>query len=94
MDFNFTLQQEKFREELREFLTAEVPVEKQEIFGLLTEEQYRKAVEDYGPRFRAQMGAEAIKELLKRADIEELAEEMRDRMRTETSVQKKLKYTE
>ncbi len=59
---------------------------------LLTEEQYRKAVEDYGPRFRAQMGAEAIKELLKRADIEELAEEMRDRMRTETSVQKKLKY--
>ena len=41
MDFNFTLQQEKFREELREFLTAEVPVEKQEIFGLLTEEQYQ-----------------------------------------------------
>ena len=59
---------------------------------LLTEEQYRKAREDYGPRFRAQMGAEAIKELLKRADIEELSEDLRDRMRTETSVQKKLKY--
>ena len=59
---------------------------------LLTEEQYRKALEDYGPQFRARMGAEAIKELLKRADIEELAEELRDRMRAETSVQKKLKY--
>ena len=59
---------------------------------LLTEEQYRKALEDYGPRFKAQMGAEAIKELLKRADIEDLAEDLRDRMRTETSVQKKLKY--
>ncbi len=31
---------------------------------LLTEEQYRKAREDHGTKFRAQMGAEAIKELL------------------------------
>ena len=58
---------------------------------LLAEDQYRKALADCGPKFRAQMGAEAIKELLKRADIEELAVELRDRMRTETSVQKKLK---
>ena len=58
---------------------------------LLTEEQYRKAKTEHGHRFRAQMGAEAIKELLKRADIEELAVELRDRMRAETSVQKKLK---
>ena len=59
---------------------------------LLTEEQFRKAQEEHGPKFRAQMGAEAIKELLKRAEIEDLAEELRERMRTETSVQKKLKY--
>ena len=58
---------------------------------LLTEEQFRKAQADFAPKFRAQMGAEAIKELLKRADIEELAVELRDRMHTETSVQKKLK---
>ena len=58
---------------------------------LLTEEQYRKARTDHGPKFRAQMGAEAIKELLKYADIEKLAVELRDRMRAETSVQKKLK---
>src|SRR5690606_3195439 len=60
---------------------------------LLTEEQYSKAREDYGPtKFRAQMGAEAIKELLKRVDIPHLAEDLRDRMRTETSAQKKLKF--
>src|SRR5512141_1181185 len=60
---------------------------------LLTEEQYRKAREDYGPvKFRAQMGAEAIKELLKRVSIERLAGELRDKMRAEPSAQKKLKY--
>ncbi len=59
---------------------------------LLTEEQYRKAREDFGMKFRAHMGAEAIKELLKRVSVEKLANELRDKMRAETSVQKKLKY--
>ena len=59
---------------------------------LLNEEQFRKAREDYGQKFRAQMGAEAIKELLKRVDIEGLAEELRVKMRSEVSVQKKLKF--
>ncbi len=41
---------------------------------LLTEDLYRKAREEHGPvKFRAQMGAEAIKELLKRVNIEKLA---------------------
>src|SRR5437667_718870 len=59
---------------------------------LLNEEQYRKAREEYGPKFRAQMGAEAIKELLKRVNIERLAIELREKMRTEQSAQKKLKF--
>src|SRR5713101_1374171 len=59
---------------------------------LLTEEQYRKAREEWGHKFRAQMGAEAIKELLKRVNIEKLAEELRVKMRTEQSAQKKLKH--
>lgn len=59
---------------------------------LLNEDQYRKAREDYGQKFRAQMGAEAIKELLKRVNVERLALELREKMRTENSVQKKLKY--
>jgi DNA-directed RNA polymerase subunit beta' len=59
---------------------------------LLTEEQYRKAREDYQHKFKAQMGAEAIKELLKRVNVDRLAEELRAKMRAETSAQKKLKY--
>src|SRR6187431_2031896 len=59
---------------------------------LLSEEQYRKAREEWGHKFRAQMGAEAIKELLKRVNVEKLAEELRTKMRSEPSAQKKLKY--
>jgi DNA-directed RNA polymerase subunit beta' len=60
---------------------------------LLSEEQYRKAREEYGfTKFKAQMGAEAIKELLRRENIEKLAEELRAKMRSETSVQKRLKF--
>ena len=59
---------------------------------LLNEEQYREARQEYGQKFRAQMGAEAIKELLKRVNIDQLAEEMRVKMRSESSVQKKLKF--
>jgi DNA-directed RNA polymerase subunit beta' len=65
---------------------------------LLTEEQYRKKREEFTdpktllPRFRAQMGAEAIKELLRRESVDKLAGELRERMRAETSQQKRLKY--
>jgi DNA-directed RNA polymerase subunit beta' len=65
---------------------------------LLSEEQYRKAKEEHSdprsgmPRFRAQMGAEAIKELLKRVNVERLSIELRERMKAESSAQKKLKY--
>ena len=59
---------------------------------LLTEEQYRHAREEFGSKFRALMGAEAIKELLKRINMEELAGELRVHMRSESSTQKKLKF--
>ena len=59
---------------------------------LLTGDQYRKAREEHGSKFRAQMGAEAIKELLKRTRIDDLHEELRAKMRVETSNQKRLKY--
>jgi len=38
------------------------------------------------------MGADAIKELLARVDVEGLARELREKMRTETSQQKRIKY--
>src|SRR4051794_1922302 len=59
---------------------------------LLNEEQYRKAREEHQHRFKAQMGAEAIKELLKRVNVERLSIELREKMKTEASAQKKLKY--
>jgi DNA-directed RNA polymerase subunit beta' len=60
---------------------------------LLNEDQYRKAREEYGfTAFTAQMGAEAIKSLLRNVDIETLAVELREKMKTEQSVQKRQKY--
>ncbi len=53
---------------------------------LLTEERFRELREKYSEdAFAAKMGAEAIKELLSRIDVDELAEELRIIMRTETS---------
>jgi DNA-directed RNA polymerase subunit beta' len=60
---------------------------------LLNEDQFRKKREEFGPLgFKAGMGAEAIKELLRRVDVDDLAGELRDKMKTETSVQKRLKH--
>ncbi|MEZ5317271.1 MAG: DNA-directed RNA polymerase subunit beta' [Vicinamibacterales bacterium] len=59
---------------------------------LLTEDQFRQERERWGQKFKAQMGAEAIKEMLRRVNVDRLAEEMREKMRHETSAQKKLKY--
>src|ERR671919_3131006 len=60
---------------------------------LLTDERYRELTRDYPGQFVAKMGAEAIKELLSMVNIEELAVELRRRMREETSQQKKLKFS-
>ncbi|MDO8445922.1 MAG: DNA-directed RNA polymerase subunit beta' [Deltaproteobacteria bacterium] len=56
---------------------------------LLSEEAYRKAVEEYGPNFKAEMGAEAIKELLKRLNLDSLYSEIRSELRLTTSKTKK-----
>ncbi len=58
---------------------------------LVSDDRYRQLREKY-PRLRCSMGAEAIKELLKRVDVERDAVELREKMRTENSVQKKIKY--
>ncbi len=58
---------------------------------LVSDDRYRQLREKH-PRLRCAMGAEAIKELLKRVDVDIEALDLRERMKTETSVQKKLKY--
>src|SRR5499426_3362911 len=52
---------------------------------LLTESQYRKKVEEYGGRFIAEMGAEAIRKLLKSVDVAKLSEDLRQEMRDANS---------
>src|SRR4051795_3504743 len=60
---------------------------------LLTDERFRELTRDYPNQFVAKMGAEAIKDLLSQINIQELVEELRLKMREETSQQKKLKYS-
>ncbi|MFQ5720079.1 MAG: DNA-directed RNA polymerase subunit beta' [Acidobacteriota bacterium] len=59
---------------------------------LLTDERYRELREEWGSSgFDARMGAEAIREMLRSIDVDKLAVQMRDEMKTQTSVQKRLK---
>ncbi len=60
---------------------------------LIQEDRYRQLMQEYPGRFKAKMGAEAIKELLHRVDPDDLAGELRVRMKEETSQQKKLKFS-
>lgn len=59
---------------------------------LLTEEEYKDAQEKYGDKFEASIGAEAIKKLLERIDINKEAERLRELMKNETSQQRKLRH--
>ena len=59
---------------------------------LLTEEKFRQLQQEYPGKFVAMMGAEAIKELLKRVDIDTLSHELRIKMKSENSQQKKVKF--
>ncbi|NIU60860.1 MAG: DNA-directed RNA polymerase subunit beta', partial [Gammaproteobacteria bacterium] len=59
---------------------------------LLSEEDFRKVLEEYGSEFRVGMGAEAIKELLRKVHVEKLGEELRKKMRADPSLQKRLRY--
>jgi len=65
----------------------DTPLKRQQ---LLTEEEYRKAREDYGDTgFEAEMGAEAIRKLLLGLDLVTLSKELREELHTTGSKQKK-----
>jgi len=68
---------------------GEAPLKERE---LLTEEKFRQLQQEHPGKFVAMMGAEAIKELLKRVDIDELSHELRTKMKNETSQQKRIKF--
>jgi len=58
---------------------------------LLTEEKYRKALEEFPGQFQVGIGAEAIRELLGAQDLETLSKELRAEMLTTGSQTKRLK---
>jgi DNA-directed RNA polymerase subunit beta' len=59
---------------------------------VISDERKRQLDQEQPGKFIAMMGAEGIKELLKKVDVEFLSEDIREKMKTETSQQKKLKY--
>ncbi len=79
------------------YFEAYVIVDPGEVEGLskgevITDERKRQLDQEFPGKFVAMMGAEGIKELLKKIDVESLSEEIRAKMKTEQSQQKKLKY--
>jgi DNA-directed RNA polymerase subunit beta' len=59
---------------------------------VITDEKKRQLDQEHYGKYIALMGAEGIKELLRRVDVETLSVEIREKMKTEQSQQKKLKY--
>jgi len=57
---------------------------------ILTEQQYREAKQMYGAKFKAAMGAEAIRDLLSQIDLVELSDDLRAKLK-EASGQKKIR---
>src|SRR3954464_2737515 len=59
---------------------------------VISDERKRALDQEFPGKFVAMMGAEGIKELLKKVDCEGLSLEIREKMKTESSLQKRLKY--
>jgi DNA-directed RNA polymerase subunit beta' len=59
---------------------------------LLTEEEYKEAQEKFGDKLEVSIGAEAIKKILERIEINKESDELRKLMKTETSQQRKLRH--
>ncbi|RME90939.1 MAG: DNA-directed RNA polymerase subunit beta', partial [Anaerolineae bacterium] len=62
-------------------------------FTFLSENRYRELKSRWGQVFRADMGAEAFYDILKRLDLDKLAEELWNEVRTTRSKQKRKKAT-
>ncbi len=66
---------------------GDTPLEHKQI---LTDREYRESIDMYGETFKAAMGAEAVKEVLRSIDLETLAEELHD-LTVNSSGQKRLR---
>jgi len=60
---------------------GQTPLSKKQI---LSEKEYRDSIEKFGHKFRAGMGAEAIKEILAEIDLEKMSQELREELNDAT----------
>ncbi|MBA4348434.1 MAG: DNA-directed RNA polymerase subunit beta' [Thermodesulfovibrio sp.] len=60
---------------------------------LLSEDEYKKKLSEFGNRFKSGMGAEAIRELLKKIALESLAKELKEKIDSVSSLGLKRKLT-
>jgi DNA-directed RNA polymerase subunit beta' len=79
------------------YFEAYVVVDPGEVPGLskgevISDERKRQLEQEYPGKFVAMMGAEGIKALLRKIDVDQLSQEIREAMKTEASQQKKAKY--
>ncbi|MBE3129951.1 MAG: DNA-directed RNA polymerase subunit beta', partial [Acidobacteria bacterium] len=68
---------------------ADTPLKEKQ---LLNEEEFKDAQEKYGDKFEASIGAEAIKILLLKINIQKESERLRKLMKKDASQQRKLRY--
>ena len=96
------LQMEALRSELEDQSTASARPDpratREELmdlrpFTFLSETRYRELKQRWGQVFRADMGAEAFYDILRRLDLDKLAEELWHEVRTTKSKQKRKKAT-
>ncbi len=69
---------------------GDTPLKKKQ---LLTEEQYQEAIEKYGHRFVAKMGAEAIRDLLREIDLDKMAQKFHGDLKKAKAEQTQKKAT-
>src|SRR6202453_3436235 len=60
-----------------------------EVAQLLSEDEFQKLRTEYGSALKAKMGAEAIRDLIRMVDMDDLDKKLRVQMKTTTSEQKK-----
>ncbi len=63
--------------------TGDTPLKEKE---LLSDDEYKKRLSEFGSRFNVGMGAEAIRELLKKVDLKVLAVELKDKISNVSSL--------
>src|ERR1700678_3915286 len=79
------------------YFEAFVCVDPGEVPGLkekeiLPEEKFRELQREFPGKCDVRMGAEAIKELLRRVDVDKLSTELREKMKIDPSLQKRIKF--